>query len=229
MASFLMQALAETLWPTRCVLCDAPGSLLCDDCMRTLRFVDFYQACPVCGAPWGRIQCDSCNTVARRSKPFAAPCRSCLEYDEAAAAIVKAYKDKGEQRLCSVMAAMMARVVDPAWIDWAQAVTFVPATPDAVRKRGFDHARLLAQAFAQETGLGCVGLIEQAHAADQRRLGRAQRTLNIAGRFRAPRAAGFDRVIVIDDVTTTGATLAGAQEALARVQCASRLATFARV
>ncbi|MDO5041984.1 MAG: ComF family protein [Slackia sp.] len=229
MASFFAQALAETLWPTRCVLCDVAGSLLCADCMRALPFIDFYQACPVCGAPWGRIQCDSCNAVARQSKPIASPCRSCLEYNEASARIVKTYKDNGEQRLCSIMASMMARIVDPSWIGWAQAVTFVPATPYALRKRGFDHARLLAQAFARETGLACIGLVEQAHAADQRRLDRAQRALNIAGRFRAPRAAGFDRVIVIDDVTTTGATLAGAQEALARVQCASKLVTFARV
>lgn len=229
MASFLMQALCETLWPTRCVLCDAPGSLLCENCMRDLRYIDFYQTCPVCGAPWGRIQCDSCNAVARETKPVALPCRSCLEYDDSAAAIVKAYKDKGEQRLCSVMAAMMARIVDPSWTAWAQAVTYIPATPDAFRRRGFDHAELLARAFAQETGLACIPLIEQARAADQRRLDRTQRALNIEGRFRAPRAAGFDRVIAVDDVTTTGATLAGAQQALSRVQCDSKLVTFARV
>lgn len=229
MPSFLMQALCETLWPTRCALCDEPGSLLCARCMNELRYIDYYQACPTCGAPWGRIQCDACNAVAAQHKPLAAPCVSCLEYDACAAAIVKTYKDKGEQRLGDVMAAMMARIVRPSWVSWAQAVTYVPATPEAVRRRGFDHAQVLAGAFAHEVGLPCIALVEQAGAADQRALGRSQRAANIAGRFRAPRAAGFDRVIAVDDVTTTGATLAGIQDALARMQCASRLVTFARV
>ncbi len=229
MPSFLAQAFCETLWPTRCVLCDAAGALLCESCLKKLRYVDFYQSCPVCGAPWGRIQCDVCNAVARKHKPLAAPCASCLEYDADAATIVKAYKDKGEQRIGPLMAAMMARVVQPSWVAWAQAVTYVPATPDAVRRRGFDHARILAEAFAREIGLPCIGLVEQAGAADQRALGRRQRAANIAGRFHAPRAAGFARVIAVDDVTTTGATLAGIQNALGRVQCDSRLVTFARV
>ncbi|WP_303249176.1 ComF family protein [uncultured Slackia sp.] len=229
MPSFLTQAFCETLWPTRCALCDAAGVLLCESCLRNLRYVDFYQACPACGAPWGRIQCDTCNAVAVEHKPLAAPCATCLEYDDAAAAVVKTYKDKGEQRLGPLMASMMARIVQPSWVAWAQAVTYVPATPDAVRRRGFDHARFLADAFAHEVGLPCIGLVEQAGADDQRALGRRQRAANIAGRFRAPRAAGFDRVIAVDDVTTTGATLAGIQDALARVQCASRLVTFARV
>ena len=113
MTSFLVQAVCETLWPTRCVLCDAHGTLLCDACASRLRYIDFYQACPSCGSPWGRIQCDACNDVAREHKPLAKPCISCLEYDGAAATIVKSYKDKGEQRLAAVMARMMAKTIPP--------------------------------------------------------------------------------------------------------------------
>ncbi|MDO4443550.1 MAG: ComF family protein [Slackia sp.] len=229
MASFLVQAVCETLWPTRCVLCDTPGALLCDICTKRLRYIDFYETCPSCGAPWGRIQCDACNAVARKRKAIAQPCASCLSYDDDAAKIVKTYKDKGEQRLASVMAAMMARIVDPSWLEWAQCISYIPATRAAVLRRGFDHAELLACRLAKETGLSCIGLIEQAGARDQRALDRRGRLENMAGRFRAPRAAGFERVLLIDDVTTTGSTLAAAQQALERQQCSSRLLTFARV
>ncbi len=229
MTSFLVQAVCETLWPTRCVLCDAHGMLLCDACASRLRYIDFYQACPSCGSPWGRIQCDACNDVAREHKPLAKPCISCLEYDGAAATIVKSYKDKGEQRLAAVMARMMAKTIPPSWLSWAQCVSFVPATRAAVRRRGFDHIETLARLLGAETKLPCIGLVEQACTQDQRTLGRRERLENTAGRFRAPRAAGFERVLLVDDVMTTGATLAAAQEALSRQQCASRLATFARV
>lgn len=229
MPSFLLQALCETLWPTRCALCDAPGEPLCARCLRSLRFVDFNQCCPACGSPWGRIQCDVCNPVARARKPFAGRCVSCLEFEGAGAAIVKTYKDKGDRALCGVMAALMASTVPPSWTAWAQAVTFVPATKDAVRRRGFDHAALLAEALARDLGLPCLPLIEQAQAADQRALGRRERLANMEGRFRAPRAAGFRAVIVVDDVMTTGATLAGAVRALSAAHCAARCITFARV
>lgn len=51
---------AETLWPTRCALCDRPGDVLCRECSRSLDFIDYWQTCPACGAQWGRVQCDHC-------------------------------------------------------------------------------------------------------------------------------------------------------------------------
>ena len=126
---------------------------------------------------------------------------------------MKSYKDKGEQRLAAVMARMMAKTIPPSWLSWAQCVSFVPATRAAVR-RGFDHIETLARLLGAETELPCVGLVEQACTQDQRTLGRRERLENTTGRFRAPRAAGFERVLLVDDVMTTGATLAAAQEAL---------------
>ena len=55
---------AEVLWPTRCALCDRPGSVLCPQCESSLHFIDAWQACPRCGAPFGRAVCTECNPVA---------------------------------------------------------------------------------------------------------------------------------------------------------------------
>lgn len=49
------EALAETVWPTRCAVCDAPGEPLCEHCRTALRYVDWWRACPRCGAPFGRL------------------------------------------------------------------------------------------------------------------------------------------------------------------------------
>ena len=57
------QAVAETLWPTRCAICDEPGELLCERCKSELPFIDLWRACPICGAPWGHTQCTECNPV----------------------------------------------------------------------------------------------------------------------------------------------------------------------
>ena len=112
---FIAQSICETLWPTRCALCDTPGKLLCPRCARSLEFIDYYRACPRCGSPWGSLQCDRCNPVTERELADVSPCVSCFRYEGGAALLVKTYKDKGEQRLADVLARFLADVVDPAW------------------------------------------------------------------------------------------------------------------
>ena len=53
LAAEAAEALAETVWPTRCAICDAPGQVLCDSCCASLPYVDWWRACPRCGAPFG--------------------------------------------------------------------------------------------------------------------------------------------------------------------------------
>lgn len=49
------EGLEELLWPTRCVLCDVPGTLLCEDCRLEIPYIDALHACPYCGRPTGSL------------------------------------------------------------------------------------------------------------------------------------------------------------------------------
>lgn len=227
------EALAETLWPTRCAVCDEPGEVLCDACLRALPYLDWWRACPRCGAPFGRVQCSECNpvTLSRAGRdvvPFDG-CASAVTFGEDAARIVRTYKDQGERRLAEPMARLMARARPPAWEP--DAVAFVPASSAARRHRGFDHAELLARGVAQRLDLPCVSPLARPRTRDQRSLSRRARMDNTAGRFEAlPGATVPERILLVDDVCTTGATLFDATDALrragaARVWCLA----FARV
>ena len=228
---------AETLWPTRCAVCDVPGSVLCPSCENDLEPIDLWRACPRCGAPFGLAQCTECNAVAlarfgRTSLPFLA-CASAVHYSEGASAVVRTYKDQGEVRLARVMAKHMQRVIDPAWeID---CITYVPASTAARRRRGFDHAEVLAKALAERLGGTCLSTLKPPKSKDQRQLGRSERIRNIEGRMiakpEAPLIARFaPRALLIDDVYTTGATLIDASDALLKAGFSEvRCATFARV
>ena len=229
------EAIAEVLWPTRCAVCDAPGEVLCDACRRNLPYLDWWRACPACGAPFGRTQCTECNRTMLAGTGYARPpfasCASAVVYAEGAPRIVRAYKDQGERRLAVEMADLMARVIHPAWRAEQPVLVGVPATARAVRRRGFDHVELLARELSAATGMPLAQPLARPRSADQRGLDRAERAKNMAEAFTAlPGASVPERVLLIDDVYTTGATLFAATDALLAAGAHKvRCLTFARV
>ena len=232
---FAGEAIAETLWPTRCAVCDMPGAVLCERCMRSLSYLDWWRACRRCGAPFGYVQCSTCNDMAlallgRDELPFDA-CASAVRFDDAAGRIARCFKDQGEQRLGAVMAGLMANTLPPAWP--SEAIAFVPATLAAYRHRGFDHAQLIASELSHLLGKPLASALARPKSHDQRGLDAAQRLENVRGAFRvsgkAPSIAG-KRLVLVDDVYTTGATLCAATDALKAAGASEvRCLTFARV
>lgn len=228
-------ALAETLWPTRCAVCDTPGEVLCPSCLRNLPYLDWWRACSRCGAPFGRVQCSECNPVTmaaldRTEPPFDA-CASAVVYDDAAARIVRTWKDTGERRIVETMADLMASVTAPSWRAERPAIVPVPATAAAMRRRGFDHGSDLARALAERLDLKEAPLLARPRSADQRSLARRGRIRNMENRFQPlPGASAPTSALIVDDVFTTGATLFAASDAV-RTAGAQRIRciTFARV
>jgi predicted amidophosphoribosyltransferase len=168
-----------------------------------------------------------------------------VEFSALAKRLIVAYKDKGDRRLAPVLALILTHAIPLEWRRWADALTWVPADAHALRRRGFDHMAYIAHAVAERTGLRAVPTLSKQARADQRGLSRVQRGDNMAEVFSVREASqeGFsvsvptrgplERLILLDDVFTTGATLDAASRVLLRSRSRGirevRVATIGRV
>jgi predicted amidophosphoribosyltransferase len=97
----------------------------------------------------------------------------------------------------------------------ADVITWPPCSRADKRRRGFDHAELLARGVGERIGLPAARLLRRVgRNVDQAGLPGAERRLNLLGAFDAQPIAGH--VLLVDDVVTTGATLQACAHATAR-------------
>ena len=182
--SAVMDEALELVAPTRCVGCDEPGALLCDECLAALPWVRQELACPNCGAPHGDLTCTEC------SEPWEThACVCALGFLGPVRRLVPAMKDYHELRLAPVMAAAMLCALEEAsaWpaadgrprydAGEVDAVCFVPATAAAFARRGFDHMELVARELCRLTGLPLADVLVRRTGARPARAwpGRARR------------------------------------------------------
>ena len=206
----MLDGALELLAPTRCAGCDRPGSLLCEACRDSLPLIDARHACPRCGAPDGRGPCEECGDA----PSFVAHVRCVGLLEAPLSRVLTVYKDAGERRLALLLGDMVAELL-AEWADWAEALVPIPATVTAVSRRGFDHARLIADAVSRASGIPVVQALVCAAGRDQRGLGRTERRANVGSAFGVREGVRPPaHVLLLDDVLTTGATLDSAARTL---------------
>jgi ComF family protein len=185
----LLRRLASILAPPLCVACGgAAGERepLCGGCRRALRWLGAATACAAGVPVWAPVA-----------------------YDGPARALVRALKFGGLPGMAATMASQMAANAPPGWLDTGALVP-VPLHPARLRKRGYNQAERLAAELSARTGLPVIDCLERSgETATQVGRGRTERLASIAGSVAVrPRAPVPREVVLVDDVITTGATLA---------------------
>ena len=195
-----MSWLIDALLPPSCPGCGHEGEVLCRICRGYLE----RRLAEPAGVPLGLASSQPAGIVQLEwCAAYAGPARACLH----------ALKYDGERRLVEPLAELMAARWRHASIG-GDVLVPVPVHAARRRQRGFDQADLLARAVGRLLDLPVAPAVERAaQTTAQHELGRRARAANVGHAFAASReAAQAVRgrwVVLVDDLTTTGSTLAG--------------------
>lgn len=200
-----MSLFATPLLGSACALCgsSAAASVVCNDCEQDLPRTP-AECCPQCGVKSaGNAICGTCL----KHTPAFDETRYAFLYDFPFDRLLHRYKYGGELALASWLGrALLQRVQNAVRPD---VLLVAPLSQQRLRERGFNQAVEIAKPLARTLGvtIDTQAIAKVRHTEAQAALPFDQRRRNVRGAFAASRAMKGQRVAIVDDVMTTGATL----------------------
>lgn len=187
----LIQRVVEFTTPSQCMVCTTEGTVLCASC-----------------------RASALEFMAPEHAP--APLRSwevVTTYDDIGKELLRRFKFEGDQEAGRLCASYMRELVDASQIDVVVAVTTTPARR---RQRGYDQAALLAREVARHLHLPYARALVRIKNVHQIGMDRATRLEQSSGLYAATKVADIRgrRILLVDDVVTTGATMTSAATTL---------------
>lgn len=189
---------------------------VCPNCRLGLRPVP-EPACARCGAPLGTGEAPSCLECADWPDGLGSA-RAAFLLESPARELVHALKYQGWRSVGEFMGGEMGRRAGAAvrGADW---VVPIPTSERNLRRRGYNQAEVIASALAAEMGIPLLACLERRRQeGTQTALNPMQRRANVSGAFVMTEAGGGmvrgRRILLVDDVITTGATILAASRAL---------------
>jgi ComF family protein len=222
----VLDGFLNLVYPETCFLCDEPvfrqqDCGICDKCWdRAIALKINPPRCASCGLPFQNFDIDSehlCGNCIQQIPPYSGA-RSFGYYTAELSKIIQELKFQGRRNLVGLLAPLMAGTFYDSW-DKSDFDLIVPVPLHAKRQRerGYNQSELLSRSLARYTAIPYNrALLRVRSTLPQVGLTDTQRLENVRKAFRCrnPQLIEKKRILLIDDVMTTGATAASAAQAL---------------
>ncbi len=200
----LLDALITAFYPHKCYACNRTlkSGVLCPVCRKTLLFINPKKRCRKCGLERDNCQCG------RYVYHFEAVA-SVFEYSNAARDIVNRYKFSHEMFLSRFFVEYMANAIKEEFSDVDfDLICYVPTSLKNVLSRGYDQSKLLCKGISKRLLIPMKKTLRcKVFCASQHNSAYEQRFVNVRNKYKPVCRLSGKRVLLVDDIKTTGATL----------------------
>lgn len=197
--------LLDLIFPRTCAGCGREGGYLCDECEATIPRLEPPQ-CSLCSAPSRSSLCAWCKAANQPFNGITAPYRWTGVVQELVYSLKYRNVRASAPRLAELMSAHLADKSISA-----DTIAPVPLHPSRERERGYNQSELLARSISKSTGIPIESgvLARTRNTTPQVSMSTPEeRRRNVVGAFECVGDVAGKRVLLIDDVVTTGATVA---------------------
>lgn len=209
----------DWLFPRRCAMCDEilgrEEKGCCRDCYLKLSFIE-QPFCYCCGKPLEQEEREYCMDCSKTRRSFVSN-RSLLLYDERTELSIARFKFQNRREYAKFYGKELSDRYKSRILSWQpDALLPVPIHPKKYKKRGFNQAELVAKELGRRLAIPVLTdiLVRKVETAAQKELSPVERLENLERAFQiCENSVKLDKVILVDDIYTTGATL----EACSRV------------
>ena len=200
--------ISSLFFPKRCKFCESVidfREIICEECKNNIPAIT-KKICTKCGC-----ESDLCN-CGKKAKYYESVCAP-YYYEGPARKAIKQLKFRNGSHLANALADDMADCFKERYKDIEfDLCTFVPAHKSTIRKRGYNQAKLLCTKLSEKTGIPyCDTLIKEFKTPSQHTLNEARRKGNLLGSIalkpQVKEQIRDTRILLCDDVKTTGSTL----------------------
>jgi ComF family protein len=192
----------SSVFKQNCLLCSASTTKnigLCHDCLADLPYVS-PQSCPQCGLNSNGMTCGSCLST----KPNFDKTRAIFTYDFPINAMMHRYKYSSQLQLSQLFGQLLAQKVDLSTVD---TIIPMPMHPARLKERGFNQALEIAKVLTKSHQLNYKQVTRTKNTLPQASLPLKERAKNILNAFKVKQTLTGQRIAIVDDVMTTGASL----------------------
>lgn len=201
----LLDWIFDFIFPPRCIGCKARGNWLCASCKSTASHVP-SAICSRCGSPTPQTQ--TCSTCWKMRPKFDAV-RAEYFFEGIVRQAIHMFKYKGARHLVGPLTNLLLESVEPRFSE-SDVVVPVPLHPERLKERSYNQSQLLAAEVGKVLGISLVDdcLVRTCNTEPQMRLPAELRASNVRHAFACvDRTLDGKKVLLVDDVYTTGATL----------------------